>query len=186
MKVFYFIPLIILILSLNLLIFDTGFYQKNVPQYGNYKENVQNILSFFLGGDLSPVYTEREQIHMHDVRNRIWFSWIIFLLCSIILGIKLYNIPTKDLKKELYKGALLTIFLLLFIGIASQYFSQIFLLFHQAIFTNSYWLLPPDALLIQMFPQEFFLKSMLQILLYSFIFSILIIIVGLTIQELKK
>ncbi|MBI5798015.1 DUF1461 domain-containing protein [Candidatus Woesearchaeota archaeon] len=186
MKVFYFIPIIILILSLNLLIFDTGFYQKNVPAYESYKENVQDILSFFLGGDLSPIYTEQEQIHMHDVRSRIWLSWIIFLVCSTFIGIKLYNIPTKDLKKELWKGGLLTIGILLLTGIASQYFSQIFLLFHQVIFTNNYWLLPPDALLIQMFPQEFFLKSMLQILLYSFIFSILIIIVGLTIPEVRK
>ncbi len=171
------LPFFILLLSINLLIFDQEFYATEMPQYESYMEQQENLLYYFQGAELQKEnYSEREILHLKDVRNLIWSSWILIFL--LLIPIIYSSFKKKDLKKELYKGGIYTLVLTFLLGLALLSFSSSFTLFHELLFTNDLWLLPADSLLIQMFPQEFFIESTKQILLYSFIFSLFIIIVG--------
>jgi len=167
------IPFFILLFSINLLIFDQEFYAQEMPQYESYKEQQQNLLSYFQGTELNTEsYSEREIFHLKDVRNLIWASWLLLFLLLIPIFF------SKNIKKELYKGGIYTIILTLLLTLTLLSFSTFFTFFHKILFTNDLWLLPANSILIQMFPQEFFIESTKQILLYTFIFSLLCIVLG--------
>ena len=56
----FLIPIFIILLNLQLLIFNNNFYDDEVSE---------NLLSYFKGGELKFNYTEREVIHLNDVKN---------------------------------------------------------------------------------------------------------------------
>ena len=172
MKSSLLIPFFILLLSINLLIFDQDFYKQEMPQYEIYKEQQENLLNYFQGAELEGPYSEKERLHMKDVRNLIWSSWILILILIITI------VYTKNPKKELYKGGIYTIILTILLSLTLLSFSTSFTIFHKLLFTNNLWLLPANSLLIQMFPERFFIQSTKQILLYTFILSLLAIILA--------
>jgi len=156
-----------------------------MAQYGIYENETKNLLQYFLGAELSTEkYSEREVLHMKDVRNLVWISLSITSILSILLliGVK----KTKQRKKEFILGGILTTILVLALIVALFTFSISFPAFHKILFTNNYWLLPADSLLIQMFPERFFIESIKQIILYSFTLSLLSIIIGILLPGEKN
>jgi len=179
MRFSFCIPFIILLLSLNLVIFDQAFYQREMPQYAEYESEVTNLLQYFKGHELTTEnFSERESIHLQDVRNLIWLSLLVGALLAIPVFYSLRTDAAAVIQKQFLKGGLYGIALTALLALTLLFFSQAFTAFHQILFTNDYWLLPADSTLIQMFPQEFFIAATKQILLYSFVFSILSIVVG--------
>ena len=56
MKSSLIIPFFILLLSINILIFDKDFYKQEMPQYEIYKEQQENLLNYFQGAELEGPY----------------------------------------------------------------------------------------------------------------------------------
>ncbi|MFH1972557.1 MAG: DUF1461 domain-containing protein [archaeon] len=161
------IGFLIVLLSLNLVVIDMGFYERN----SNCGDNCDNVVKYFFGGDLVGDYSDEELIHMGDVRQLIWIGWFISL---VLIGFAVFASKRDFFIGGLIGLGLILLFLLVFIN-----FDFSFTLFHKIFFRNDYWLLPADSLLISMFPSEFFFKSFVRIILYSSIFSVLSIIGGL-------
>ena len=173
-------PFLILLLSINLIVWDQNFYEKEMLNYETYEREVQNLKAFFIWGELEEEnYSEREIIHLKDVRRLIWLSIILLILFTIPCIISLLKDTKEHIRKECFKGGIYSLIILVGISLVLLSFSHTFILFHKILFTNDYWLLPADALLIQMFPEEFFIRSTKQILLYSAIFSLLSILIGI-------
>ncbi len=181
------IPLIILIFSVYLVLFDLDFYKQEIPNYENYSLETQNLIHYFQGQSLNKsFYSEREILHLQDVHNIIWFSLLLILLLTIPIILSLYKDKKIHLKKECIHGGLYSLIFIILFSLVLGNFSSSFIIFHKILFTNDYWILPNSSTLIQMFPEGFFIQSTIQIVLYSIILSLLIIILGLKIPPEKK
>jgi len=161
------IGFLILLLSVNLVVIDMGFYERN----SNCGENCGNVVKYFFGGDLEGDYSDEERIHMDDVRQLVWISWFITL---VLIGFAVFAS-----RRDFFIGGLIGFGLILLSLLIFVNFDFSFTLFHKIFFRNDYWLLPSDSLLITMFPGEFFYKSSIRIILYSSFLSVLSIIGGL-------
>lgn len=130
----------------------------------DYTENLLNYLQ--TGEPLnSNWYTQKDSLHMIDVRNLyqnsleltyILFTFFIITSLIIVLLEKRNTLTsiTKIFNKVL--GAFLFIILLLGIYISID-FNSFWINFHLLTFDNDLWLLDPlESNLIKMFPEEFF------------------------------
>ena len=98
MKLAYLVPIFILLLSLNFVVFDEGFYLSKDSDFEFYGEEVNNLLSYFQAGDLNEErYSEEEIIHLKDVKLLIWIS--IGLLLGLLISFVIYF---KKLSDEIY------------------------------------------------------------------------------------
>jgi len=164
----YLIPIIILLISLNLVIFDKDFYQKEMPVYN--ETEVTNLQHYFLFQDLNTDnYSEKEISHLKDVRNLIHLSWLIILILIIILIF---------VKKEFFYGGLFSLIFILLLSLTLLSFQDSFVTFHELLFTNDNWLLPENSTLIQLFPENFFHECFKQVIFIDIIFSLLSMVIG--------
>lgn len=124
-----------------------------------------NILNtkIHINDNLVELYSNTAKIHMADVRNIFLFnirlgiiSFIIGLI-SLISCIKL-KITVKQIFISYKKTLLILILFLTFISIyAFLDFDSFFLIFHELIFTNDFYMFDPSVdYIILMLPQELF------------------------------
>ena len=178
-KFSFFLPLLIIFLSTNLLIFDQSFYKQERTNYELYNQEIDNLLEYFTGGELDKEnYSEEEILHLADVKKLIWISLALLCLGAILMGISFLKDTKEHCQKECVKRGIYTVILIILLSFTFFNFSSAFTIFHKILFTNNYLLLPAESLLIQMFPERFFIESTKQIILYSLIFSILCIGIG--------
>ncbi len=108
----------------------------------------------------TPMFTEREVLHMHDVRSIIErtkafaVGILILLLLHVFIGTR--SIQNWKLLISRSMVWLLGCMVLLFcIGV--MWFDELFTLFHELLFKNDYWLLDPaQSALIRAYQPEFF------------------------------
>jgi len=112
-----------------------------------------------------PVYSQKELIHLEDVRKIIdmfkmleILSIIIFLVTGLYM---FFKFGVSRLLKGLQSGAIVTV---VFLGSIMLWalidFNSIFYFFHILSFSNDLWLLDPATdYLIMMFPEGFFFDS---------------------------
>ena len=112
-----------------------------------------------------PVYSQKELIHLRDVRKIIdLFKMLEILSIVIFLAMGLYmffKFGVRRLLKALQAGAVVTV---VFLGSVMLWalidFNSIFYFFHILSFSNDLWLLDPATdYLIMMFPEGFFFDS---------------------------
>jgi len=118
-----------------------------------------------INGIKRPVYSQKELIHLEDVRKIIdifkmleVLSLIIFLLTGLSM---FFKFGVSRLLKGLQAGAVVTV---VFLGSVMLWalidFNSIFYFFHILSFSNDLWLLDPATdYLIMMFPEGFFFDS---------------------------
>ncbi|MFW5745993.1 MAG: DUF1461 domain-containing protein [Nanoarchaeota archaeon] len=144
-----------------------------------------DIIEYLDGEDVTlPVeMSTRESLHMQDVR-RIFSSIrsallqsilaisIITLLLTVHAYAKSYNIIRHlrlALRWAAIAGGSATTLLLLSVVV----FPVSLNLFHYLAFDNELWMLPPESYSLLLFPRTFFLLTLLSVLLYIGIFSLL-------------
>ena len=170
MKIKYFllflIPIFIILFNINALIFNY-----------NYENDVHhNLIDFFNGKELKFDYTERELIHLYDVKLLINLLRVtIYILASIILLILIFN--KEKILDVLLMSGLITIGIALILSLIN--FNALFIKFHETLFTNNYWMLSSDTLLIKTYPIEFFISFFKRLILNIIIVSLILIGVGL-------
>ena len=160
----FLIPIFIILLNLQLLIFNNNFYDDEVSE---------NLLSYFKGGELKFNYTEREVIHLNDVKNLMSILKIVLYILFFLILILLFN---KNISNILIISGLITIgivVLLFFID-----FNFLFTEFHEVLFTNDYWLLDENTLLIRTYSLEFFISFFKRLILNIIITSLVVIGIG--------
>jgi integral membrane protein (TIGR01906 family) len=118
-----------------------------------------------INGMKKPVYSQKELIHLEDVRKIInifktleILSLVIFLVTSLSM---FFKFGVSRLLKGLQAGAAVTVVFLSSVMLwALIDFNSIFYFFHILSFSNDLWLLDPATdYLIMMFPEGFFFDA---------------------------
>lgn len=180
-------PFFILLLNLNLHIYNEKFYLNEFEKNNVYDalekekviENYNLLLGYFRDKNNldQSFFNEKEKMHLVDVKNLVRLSsYILYFSGFIILLTISYLISRKffsNLKKGLLIGSILTIIILgIFLLLALLDFTNIFLQFHFSFFSNDLWQLNPATdNLIVMFPEGFFYDSVVAMLVNSLVSS---------------
>ena len=171
------IPILILLLSFKLITLNPIVYNTEMDKLGNQEYNYQvtNLLGYFNNkNSLVGSYNIIEKMHLYDVKDLLDKSDIVLYftgIISILLVLFLYY--NKTGLDSFYYGGLMTLSLLLIIFVAIQLsFVTSFTYFHKFLFTNNYWVLNDNDLLIKMFPETFFYD------LAQYIFGLVLLLVS--------
>jgi integral membrane protein (TIGR01906 family) len=129
-------------------------------KYFNSKDDLVQV-NVTADGRTFTLFTEEEQLHFKDVKALVrldyWFFYIslaIWVIISFLMVIgDLKNFWRGPVKAFLW-GNILTIILVIGLGVASFFnFDNLFLRFHQLVFTNDYW--SSEGYMLQLFPGDF-------------------------------
>jgi integral membrane protein (TIGR01906 family) len=119
-------------------------------------------------GKSVPLFTEREVLHMADVKQlvqrvyRLQEGCLLFLFLWITLG---FFIQGSDfiprMQRLLLQASVLAMVIVGVAGFAAMVaFQPLFLLFHRFSFANNLWILDPEtSFLLRMFPQQFWVEA---------------------------
>lgn len=120
-------------------------------------------------GNVVPLFTMRETLHMHDVKEVVRFVYALqaLSLCIVaayVVGVVLWahEESIAELARRTVRAVVATIVLLVLFGLtaAAGGFDNLFIKFHQLVFNNNYWQLDPTRdHLVQMFPEGFWLDA---------------------------
>lgn len=137
--------------------------------YFNFKRDTAQVV-IMKGGEEFKLFTERELVHLRDVRGLVQLDYFVQLLTLsliVVFGVILVmcrkEARWRRLTRGLLWGSALTLGLIIMLALWSLLnFDQLFLLFHLIGFPNDYWLLDPSQhYLIRLFPQGFFYQAAL-------------------------
>lgn len=187
-----FLPLSIILLSIQSVIFDTDLFIKKSIDYGStktleearVKDQINNLVLYLKNKEdlKNNYYSIKEQTHLEDVKNIINYTTYLTYLSLIILVVTYSELKKKINKIDfiklirninLHSSYILVIFLL----IIYFSFNKSFIFFHQVLFKNDYWLLNPDhEFLVVIFPEIFF-RDIFQLIIAKVILTMIVIII---------
>lgn len=139
-------------------------------------------------GELAPLFTEREIIHMKDVKGLIrgvyTLQWITLGYLMSAVAAYAWLRRSKGIPETVrvgFWGGVVTLLIIGVLGIGSVFgFESLFLAFHQLSFANDFWQLNPRIHnLIAMFPEPFFRDATLFVALMAIGQALLLVSVGL-------
>lgn len=148
-------------------------------------------------GKTSQFYTNREKLHIADVRNlfisayylrRVLFVIGCLLATMLIAFSNCANEFIKDFSKISHHTILVAnTMLLLLIAVISINFDAAFTTFHELLFNNDYWLLDPNKDdLINLLPESFFIHiSIVIVMIYLSLVALGLMVIYL-IQKSSK
>ncbi len=187
----------IIFLNFHLLVFNSKFYKSefaklNVYEQFSSKEEVdsqsQKLIKYLccesqLEGDF---FTQREKLHLIDVKNLIRLSTIQFVLTLVITTVCLLFLAFKKkvqlMAFSLKWGSLVTIISIIVLWASSfiniPKFEKSFIAFHEIVFDNDLWQMPQEANLIKLFPMMFFVDFANRIAFQSIGMAIFIFLVS--------
>jgi integral membrane protein (TIGR01906 family) len=125
---------------------------------------------YYNNQELSEDYSQKEKIHMQEVKNLINTSLIVNISLFLI-----FLINQKTNYKKIGKYLIITS---LFFYIATIFFQQLFHNFHLIFFNGNNWLLPPTSKLIQTYPETYFRNIFLTI-------NTIYLVLGIFLNKLK-
>lgn len=194
------IVLLILFFSFSLIIFNFNFYEKEFEKYNIYdklgKEEVDNVtielINYFKGrGELkSEIFSEKEKLHLLDVKNLIRKSFLFFYFVLIsfilLLGYSFYKKDRNIGKYFIFGGLLAFLLTLIVLLLIKINFDFLFTQFHYLAFDNELWLLSEKDILINLFPAGFFYDFMIRIFFSNCFFAFIFIIFGMLFNKVLK
>ena len=119
-------------------------------------------------GEERELFSQREVVHMGDVKRLIWGVYVVDIAASVyllgymglsVLILRRPIVPTVS--TSLLWGCGLTIGLVVLVGLISLVgFDSLFLAFHRVSFANDFWQLDPQRdYLVMMFPRGFWFDA---------------------------
>ena len=183
--------------------FYKKFYQKEnlAPKIGTtYDELINNTINLLDYLNHKTVlnldwYSDKDILHMYDVRALYNVSFNIMLIFAIIFTASTLALVILCKKNTIYyisrifNKVLLSFFII--IGtlscIIAYNFNAFWIKFHQILFSNDLWLLSPEeSNLIQMVPEEFFISLITTIILHIFILFASLFILNTILRKSTK
>lgn len=161
------------------------FNNLNVYAEFNYEREVVNSnfdsMIQYINGTNSSIdpyfFSPEDRIHLSDVRRIVITFYILYFVSIVayILSFKFYN---RDKVRHIYLSSVLNISIISIILLFSLFnFERLFVLFHEVMFSNEYWLLDSETSnLIKYFPESIFREILSIILAFDIIVTLLIII----------
>jgi len=139
-----------------------------------------------------PVYSQKELIHLEDVRKIIDMFKILEILSIIVFLVTglyiFFKFGVSRLLKGLQAGAVVTVVFLSSVMLWSLIdFNSIFYFFHILSFSNDLWLLNPATdYLIMMFPEGFFFDAAILIIATIVVAAIVIWIAAYSAKKVLR
>ena len=159
---------------------------KSVAFDREYSTEQQDVIDYLRSkGALKGEFTEREQSHLADVREVMKsvdvFFWVIFLFL-ILSGFYLYK--KRQLGRALVWGGVLAIAAIVLLSMfAMLNFNVLFNQFHRLFFEPGSWVFSAESRIIQLFPLEFFVGIVKEIVLLALFLGIIFIVVGIYFRQ---
>lgn len=194
------IPLTIILFSFTIVLKDVNFYKSemiknkvaqnlNLTESAGEKLNseITNIISYLTGKKdklESSFFGEQETIHMVDVKNII--SKVItagYILMGIVFLLIIFS---KEKLRTLKIAGITSLIFYIILSLILLNFDYFFLKFHELFFSNKLWIFSADSPIINIFPQQFFIDFFQQILIYSFLIAIGLIVISFVLSIFKK
>lgn len=188
-----FLPIAVMLTSLEIAAFDRGFYAGQHEAYGisqvvgtepEVLDRIMDRLLVYLrgdsdtldmeepiGGKMVEVFGDREKSHMVDVRNLFMGAFYLrntLLAFSLLSLYLLYHLNGKKTEKPA-KAVMASGFTVLLLSVLLAFmirtdFQKYFIVFHEILFDNDLWILDPRTdVLIQMLPLGLFRALSLRI-----------------------
>jgi len=184
----FLIPLVIILFSFRLVIFDDGFYKAEFEKHGVYElfdkktadSAIDNLISYMKHGTpLSDFFNEKEKLHMVDVKNIIDKGLILFIIL-LTISVALLIWKRKDIFRALFYGGIFGLIILLLLFLFAFFsFDSLFYNFHIISFDNELWKLNPQVdNLKAMMPDELFYDALMSVFLMSSIISAVFMGIG--------
>lgn len=172
-------PIIIILLSFKITLFALTFYlddldSKNIVDYIKNKAELKTNLS------------ERETLHLNDVKVLMTYTNVLFYFLLIIYGLILFNLKRNIPQTVITAGKTTLILILILLSGVMIFFKPLFIALHHLLFRNDLWLLPKDSVLLQLFPQSFFSTFAVILLILAIIACIGLIWTGIQIKRFLK
>ena len=184
-------------------IFNYQFYNPEYEKNGIYHKFNQTVVSnvtidlfMYLNGNANELsstandfFSERDKIHLKDVKYLISISKIVYAINVILFLLAIIYLLILD--KSKFKRSLAFIFIitavlyaLFFIVVYfnQQSFASSFTQMHYLLFDNDYWILDPQKdNLINLYPQQFWFDITQKILVGTLIYAVLFLVIGINI-----
>ncbi len=204
------IPILLVTSSLRFAINAGGLYEYGFDQYnislrtgidrGELSRIGEEIRDYFndttelididavIYGEAQPLFTEREIIHMKDVKGLIhgvyMWQWITLGYLAAVLAAYIWLRRREAIPGAVrvgFWGGVVTLLIIGALGLGSVVgFEALFLKFHQLSFANDFWKLNPRIHnLVAMFPEPFFRDATLFVALMAIGQALLLVSVGL-------
>ena len=170
----FLIPLLALFFSFEHVLYDTSFYQDEFISYDAYAavpdadRYVQELVEFYRSGKQHSLPLSLDEMeHIKDVKevlDRVHVAFQSLALLGLLVAVAIL-LRTKGYGPYILKYSRSVLFSagiasagILLMLVASLGFFQIFFAgMHQALFLEGTWVFPKNSLLIQLFPQQFFI-----------------------------
>lgn len=184
----------VFLMTFSYVVFDLDFYESRFEKYSISKSsNITNdsLINITKGllkylkdeeSDLSykHLYSSRELVHLEDVKALFQKGFAIrniSFFVSLILFFYLMKVDRKLIRKGLMLSSVFSLSLIALLLVISLIdFNKCFTYFHLIFFNNDLWILDENDILIQMFPEKFFMSIFIRILLlFVSIMSIILI-----------
>jgi len=172
-------PIILIILSFKLTLFNPAIYSQD--------QDTQNVIDFLKNkAELNDKFTLKEKLHFKDVKSILNKINLVFYFLLIIYGYLLFNLKSRITETLFYAGIVSLVTSTLFITSILLFFSSVFVNMHHLLFKNNLWVLSPNLLTIQLFPQSFFYKFSIIFITIAIILSIGLILIGFLSKRFLK
>ncbi|MEF9933990.1 MAG: TIGR01906 family membrane protein [Clostridium sp.] len=187
--------LVILLGSLFISTYDKDFYIKQFHINNTYQNQMvierninpeiiaDEVIEYLKGSsdnlNRNGYFERKEIIHMKDVLHLFNIGKIAFVVGIVILGLSLYMLHKTYLRGREYILSIIKSYYIFSMGIigflilCALNFSESFIVFHELLFTNDYWLLNPNtSIIINIMPESFFLSHTINIFVLFITISI--------------
>jgi integral membrane protein (TIGR01906 family) len=194
--------LVLILGSINFMIFNKEFYYSQYEKNGAYKtlgvelsNNItSNTLKYFHNKAELSYFTESEKSHMSDVKkiiyttSTIYYSAIMIIMLLFFYCYRRYKNNNHSfvniVSKSMIFGSLAAIIFLSIIFVIAVFgFDGFFIGFHEIFFPQGNWTFDNTSLLITLFPQSFFINIGLRIFLYAMFQSLIFFGIGYYIRK---
>ena len=173
---------LIVLFSISLTIFILLFSYKMTVQFSHLTIEQRSAVSFLENkAAVNPSYTATEISHLEDAKIVLLIAdyafYISLLLCTLIIA--MYERKRAELRQFFFWGGVTTIAVMSFVLIfIFADFNLAFVTFHKIFFPQGNWIFSTDSLLIQTFPESFFVLMGKRIFLQAFFWGSLFIVLA--------
>ncbi len=190
------IPILVYLLSFSSIAYNAEFVEKRMgSKWGRQQyKTVNSVVLYYLmfPDEEKPlnlsVFTGEEKQHLLDVKvlmHRIFdflFVMLVLFFCLLALNSKFSKNGKRYSKILLYSGIITAAIPIVLYLIP---FDALFASFHGIFFAPGTWVFPKDAVLLQIYPYEFWKSAAFSLFLRGFVTGWLLILAGFIVGKKK-
>jgi integral membrane protein (TIGR01906 family) len=174
-----------------MLVFNKDYYSAELSKLGvEDKAAAYEVMDYIQGkSDLPGQFSEKEKLHLLDVKNLINAALMVLYLSAILATILLFILYFTDknfwgsFRKVFLFSSAGVILILLILLLLSNKFGFLFTKFHTLFFEEGSWLFSSASKLVNIFPQQFFYNFFYKTVFNSFLVSAVLFVFSIFLNK---